>query len=93
MGWIHRGIKGWATEGPGAAGLVTRTSGLVRDISRASLKGGAPGGRAEIHHAAEVGRSMGSVYVSGILARDWLTQVLDSLALYPSGPPLGAAPG
>ena len=33
---------------------------------------------------------MGSVYVSGILARDWLTQVLDSLALYPSGLDVGA---
>ena len=76
-------------EGHGAAGLVKRTSGLVRDISRASLKGGAPGSRAEIHHAAEVGRSMGSVYVSGLLARDWLPQVLDSLALYPSGLDVG----
>ena len=32
---------------------------------------------------------MGSVYVSGIVARDWLTQVLDSLALYPSGLDVG----
>ena len=63
---------------------------FVGDIRRASLKAGPQGGSwAEIHHAAEVGRSMGSVYVSGHLARDWLTQVLDSLALYPSGLDVG----
>ena len=61
-------------EGPGAAGLVTRTSGLVRDSIRGSPR------------QVEVGRSSDSGSRSEPSLRVGLdTQVRVTVALYPPG--------